>query len=82
MSFSEPNAGSENKPRLFIGCFLSPQDDQGDVWDEIEHQKKHLEETNEGVNHHVEGISGDRNPSTLNAIDPIASKRTDDAREK
>jgi hypothetical protein len=74
--------GPENKLHLFVRCFLSPQDDQRNVWDEIEYQKKNLEETDEAVNHHVKGISGDGIPSILNAIYPIAGKRTDHGREK
>jgi hypothetical protein len=60
-----------------VGCSVSSYDYKCDVWDEIEYQYKDLEQTNERVDHNVEGISRNGIPFGVHSVHPITSKRTD-----
>ncbi len=52
-------------------CFLSCDDPQGQVGSEIEEKKDNLDQPQERVDDHVEGFSGNGEPSALCAIHEI-----------
>ncbi len=52
-------------------CSLSCDDLQGQVGSEIEEEKDNFDQSQERVNHHVEGFSGNGEPSALCAIHEI-----------
>jgi hypothetical protein len=63
------------------GCLISSHDQQGNVGYNNEHYEDNLEQREERVNYHVEGITRDGKPFALHAEYPITGKYTNHGRE-
>jgi hypothetical protein len=63
------------------GCFISSHDLQGNVGHDIEHYEDNLEQREERVNYHVEGIPRDGKPFALHAEYPTTGKYTNHGSE-
>jgi len=69
-------------PRSVFNCRDSPilpYDEQRQVRHEIEHQKEDLEQPEEAVHHHVEGLAGNRKPAALRAVHEVGGKQEHDS---
>jgi hypothetical protein len=66
---------------LVAGCFISSHDQQGNVGHDIEHYEDNLEQREERVNYHVEGIPRDGKPFALHAEYPTTGKYTNHGSE-
>jgi hypothetical protein len=66
---------------LVAGCFISSHDQQGNVGHDIEHYEHNLEQREERVNYHVEGIPRDGKPFALHAEYPTTGKYTNHGSE-
>jgi hypothetical protein len=66
---------------LVVQCSISPHDQQGNVGNDIEHQKDNLEQREERVNYHVEGIARDGKPFALHVVHPITREYKNHGRE-
>jgi hypothetical protein len=66
---------------LVVRCSISSHDQQGNVGNDIEHQEDNLEQREERVNYHVEGIPRDGKPFALHAENPITGKYANHGRE-
>jgi hypothetical protein len=62
-------------------CSVSSYDQQGNVGNDIEHYKDNLEQSEERVNYHVEGIPRDGKPFALHAEYPITGKYANHGRK-
>jgi hypothetical protein len=61
---------------LVVRCSISSRDQQGNVGNDIEHQEDNLEQREERVNYHVEGIPRDGKPFALHAVHPVTGECT------
>jgi hypothetical protein len=66
---------------LVVRCSISSHDQQGNVGNDIEHQEDNLEQREERVNYHVEGIPRDGKPFALHVVHPITGEYTNHGRE-
>jgi hypothetical protein len=72
---------SSSRVYWVIRCPISSYDQQGNVRNNIEHQKDNLEQREERVNGHVKGIPRDGKPFALHAIHPITGECTNHGRQ-
>lgn len=56
--------------------FLLSDDQQGHIWNNIEDQKNYFEESEERVNYHIKGFSGQGKPYVLSTVYQIGEECT------
>jgi hypothetical protein len=66
---------------LVVRWPISSHDQQGNVGNDIKHQEDNLEQREERVHYHVEGIPRDGKPFALHAVHPITGEYTNHGRK-